>query len=335
MLNIRRKLNKVLLPGVISLMMPGLGTVALNGQTPAEDPTPRTITNDNYRIGPGDLLDIIVVRNDVLSRTGVRVSNTGTIQIPMADADIPAACLTERQLADAIKERYKKYIIDPFVNVAIREYNSNPVAVIGAVNSPGRFQLQRTVRFAELLTFVNGTSTNAGATAEIIRDTSRPHCRDNSLVMSASGGEDIVTVSLQDAFKGVDHANPVIMAGDIVKIAAADQTIAYIQGYVRNSMAIPLKEPVTMTQAMAMAGGVAQGAQLEKVLIRRQIRGSVNREQILVNAKEIRQGKRDDVLLQANDIVEVPGPTGVKMFFQTLYQTVVPTVAQLPTRVIY
>jgi polysaccharide export outer membrane protein len=125
--------------------------------------------NENYRIGPGDVLDVIVSKNETLSRSGLRVSNQGTIQLAMFDHDVPAACLTERQLADSIKERYRKYLVDPYVNVSVREYNSSPVAIIGAVNSPGRFQLQRQIRLVELLTFVNGPSANAGKTVEIMR----------------------------------------------------------------------------------------------------------------------------------------------------------------------
>lgn len=332
MCDMKKKLNDGLALILLAMISFGFGGIIIvNGQTPTEDPPAKTITNDNYKIGPGDLLDIVVVRNDQLSRTGVRVSNTGTIQIPMNDTDIPAACLTERQLADAIKDKYKKYILDPYVNVSVREFNSNPVAVIGAVNSPGRFQLQRTIRLAELLAFVNGTSSNAGVTAEIIRDTGRPYCQESTLVVPSGGGEDLISVSLLHAFKGGDKANPVIMAGDIVRVAAADQINAYIQGNVRNSMAISLKDPVTLTQAVAMAGGTTQGAQLEKVIIRRQMPGSVNRDPILVNVKEINQKKRDDVLLQSNDIVEIPGPTGITKFFQ---QTFLPIVTQLPMRVI-
>ena len=334
MRDMKKKLNNGISLILLAIISIGFGKTIVNGQTTPDEPPAKTITNDNYRIGPGDLLDVIVVRNDQLSRAGVRVSNTGTIQMPMTDTDMPAACLTERQLADAIKDKYKKYLIDPYVNVSVREFNSNPVAVIGAVNSPGRFQLQRTIRLVELLTFVNGTSSNAGSTAEIIRDAGRPYCQDTKLVMPSAGGEDLLSVSLVDAFKSGDKANPVIMAGDIVKISAADQTNAYIQGYVKTSMAISLKGPVTLTQAMAMAGGLAQGAQLDKVVIRRQIPGSVNRDPILVNVKDINQRKRDDVLLQSNDIIEVPGPTGAAKLFQSIYQTIVPMVTQLPMRVI-
>ena len=293
----------------------------------------RSIDSGNYQIGPGDVLDVFVSKNETLTRTGLRVTNTGTIQLPMLDYDIPAACMTERQLADAIKDQYKKYLVNPYVNVAVREFNSSSVAVIGAVNSPGRFQLKRQIRLVELLTFVNGPSGNAGRTAEIIRDPNRPHCEEQKLVAPSDNSEELLSVNLSDAFKKGDQSNPVVIAGDIVRISAADQMTAYIQGYVKSSMAVDLKDPVTLTQALAMAGGPVAGAQLEKISIRRQIAGSVNRDEMIVNIKEIKQRKRDDLLLQANDIVEVPGPSGTKMLIQGIYRSIIPMVTRLPVTV--
>ena len=308
---------------------------SLFGQTTTEERSPQSIVNENYRVGPGDIVDVVVSKNDTLSRNGLRVSNKGTIQLPMLDSDVAAACLTERQLADSIKEKYRKYLVNPYVNVTVREFNSNPVAVIGAVNSPGRFQLQRPVRIAELLTFVNGPSTNAGRTIEIMRNSSRPYCEESMFVVPENGGEELLTLTMADAFKGGETANPMVRAGDIIRVAEAGQMNAYIQGNVKNGATINLKDPVSLSQAIAMAGGLTSGAQMEKIRIRRQISGSINREEIFVNLKEINKGVRDDVLLQANDIVEVPGPTGAKKVFQDLIRSFVPMVTQLPTRVIY
>jgi polysaccharide export outer membrane protein len=308
--------------------------VMASGQISNEDLLPQPNDNGNYQIGPGDVLDVIVSKNETLSRAGLRVSNVGTIQLPMLDYDIPAACLTERQLADAVKEQYKKYLVNPYVNVAVREFNSSPVAVIGAVNSPGRFQLKRQIRLVELLTFVNGPSANAGRTVEIIRDVSRLHCAEQKLVAPSDSGEGLLSVDLSDAFKKGDQSNPEILAGDIIRVSAADKLTAYIQGYVKSSMAIDLKDPVSLTQALAMAGGPAAGAQLEKVSIRRQMPGSLNRDEITVNLKEINQRKRDDLLIQANDIIEIPGPSGSKKLIQGIYRSIIPMVTRLPVTVI-
>ncbi len=309
-------------------------TVSLCWTVASGQSTDAAAWNGNYKIGPGDVIDVIVSKNEILSRSGLRVSNLGTVQLAMMDTEMQAACLTEKQLADRVKEEYRKYMVEPFVNVAVKEFNSSPVAVIGAVNSPGRFQMQRSIQLAELLTYVNGVSDKAGRTVEILRDSGRPRCDGPRLFIPEAGEDELISVDIVSAFRGDGSANPVILPGDIVRVSDNSQLTAYIQGNVAASIAIVLREPVTITQAIAMAGGPSSGAQLDKVTIRRQIPGTVNREEMLTNVKEIIQGKRDDILIQPYDIIEVPGPKGAKKFFGELYKTLVPSLVQLPLRTI-
>ncbi|MGH9768088.1 MAG: polysaccharide biosynthesis/export family protein, partial [Blastocatellia bacterium] len=116
----------------------------------------------SYRIGPGDELDVRVFGRAELSRV-IRVDNYGKIRLPFLN-EMKAACYSEAQLAGIIAEGYKKYLRDPQVDVLVKEYRSQPVAVIGAVSQPGRFQLQRRVRLLELITFAGGTQIRAGST---------------------------------------------------------------------------------------------------------------------------------------------------------------------------
>jgi polysaccharide export outer membrane protein len=291
-------------------------------------------TLENYRIGPGDVIDIVVSQNETLSRNGVRVNQKGTIQIAMVDHDVTAACLTERELADLIRDKYKKYLVNPFVNVAVREFNSTPVALIGAVNTPGRFQLQRPTRLLELLTFVNGPSQNAGRTVEIIRSGNRAYCDGSNFIIPLTVEDELISLNLDDILKGSDQSNPLINAGDIVRVAAAEQVNAYIMGNVRSAAAINLKDPVSLSQAVAMAGGLVGGADAERIKLRRQVPNSINREELIVNLKAINQGKADDILLVPNDIIDVPGPSGSRKILQTILRTIIPTVTQLPMTVI-
>jgi polysaccharide export outer membrane protein len=301
------------------------------GQDSDPTATPANIIiTDNYTIGAGDVIDVVVNKNDALTRTGVRVSERGTIQLPMFDEDVPAACMTERELADQIKEKYKKYLIEPYINVAVREFISNPVSLIGAVQSPGRFQVQRPTRLLELITLVNGPSAAAGNTIEIIRTLNRPYCSDGKLIPRSEISEEIVTLSLSDAMKGIESANPFVRGGDIIRVVEAEPMNAYLQGAVKASMTIDLKEPVTLSQAVAMAGGLAPGANAEKILIRRQIPDSINRSDLIVSLKAINQGKQDDILLEPNDIISVPGPSGFRKVLKRVTDTLIPSLIRIP-----
>ncbi len=283
-----------------------------------------------YRMGPGDVIDVTVTQNATLSRSGIRINNLGRIQLPMIDEELPAACSTERELSDLVKEKYKKFLLNPSVIVSLKEFNSSPVAVIGAVSSPGRFQLQRPTRLLELLTMVNGTSDKAGDNIELIRSRSLPFCDGSSLVIGEEAGDELVSINLSDTLKGIDGSNPFVRGGDIIRVGEYNQVRAYVTGSVRNPSALDLSEPITLSQAIAMAGGFASGAQSDKIVIRRQVAGSVNRTELVANLKEINQGKKDDVVLRPNDIIEVAGPGKLSTFFRTF----LPSVTQLPLRVI-
>src|SRR5262245_28076218 len=148
-------------------------------QNPAQDPSPPTSAgnpndDDSYRVGPGDVVEVRVFGRPELGREQ-RIGNLGTIRLPFLQ-DLLVACKTEAELAQLIGEKYKKYLRDPQVDGFVKQYNSQPVAVIGSVAKPGRFQLQRRVRLLELLTFSGGPVLSAGGVIHIIRGSSTDFC---------------------------------------------------------------------------------------------------------------------------------------------------------------
>ena len=303
-----------------------LGTAYICGQQGADL---NNLKNENYRIGPGDVIDIIVSKNETLSRAGVRVNNEGTIQLAMLDNDFPVACRTEKELAEQIEEKYKKYLLEPHVIVAVKEFNSTPVTLIGEVNTPTRFPLQRPMRLLEVLALGNGPTAKAGTVVQIIRDPNINTCQQKAATAEAS--VQLVNFKLAEILKGNERANPFLQAGDVVRVMEAEEVKkvqAYIIGNVKSPMTVDLKEPVTLTQAVAMAGGTSAGAQLDKVKITRQVPGSLDTTSVAVNLKEVNKTNKGDILLQPNDIVEIPGPK--KNIFTDILKTIAPAVMRFP-----
>src|ERR1041384_4945367 len=107
---------------------------------------PVSAQDDRYRIGAGDVLDIRIYNRPQLSREAVRVEGSGMIRMPLIETEIQAACLTEGELSKEISTRYAKFYKNLQVDVFIKEYHSRQVAIIGAVNDQGRFELQRRIR---------------------------------------------------------------------------------------------------------------------------------------------------------------------------------------------
>lgn len=297
-------------------------------QTPS--PTQSAVqTDENYRIGPGDVLEIRIFNRPQLSRDAVRVEGAGVIRMPLIDGEIMAACKTEGELAKEIATRYLKFYKNPQVDVFIKEYHAREVALIGAVTEQGRYQLSRRMRLLELLTYAKGPSDKAGETVNIVRGSKPDICEDNS--HSADDASGFISLRLNDTLRGEEKANPYVQAGDIVTIPEAAQV--YVVGNVYTPKPLPMKDPITVSRAIAMAGGPLRDSKLDRVRIVRQQPGSTARSEIYVNLKAIARKQSEDVMLQANDIVEVQESTG-KSIIRSLLGAVAPSVSQLPVRVI-
>jgi polysaccharide export outer membrane protein len=307
-------------------------------RTSVTDPTSSTTTlaDERYRIGPGDVLDIRVYNRPQLSREAIRVDGRGMIRMPLIEGEIQAACRTESELAKELATRYLEYLRNPHVDVFVKEYQSQPVAVIGAVNTPGRFQLQRRVRLLELLSFSGGHTERAGRNIHVVHGATAPSVCESPASDNDIGDVDIVATGLaayklSDTLRGDASSNPYIRPGDIVTLPEAEQI--YVVGNVLKPSAIPLKEPITVSRAIAMVGGTLPATKSDRVRIVRQIPGSATKTEIFVDLKAIDKRQAEDLALQANDIVDVP-TSGGKKFLHTLVGTIAPTVGRLPVSVI-
>ena len=292
--------------------------VPVCGQKPADD---------RYRIGPGDVLDIRIYNRPQLSRDGVRVEGNGMVRMPLIEGDIKAACLTEGELAKEISTRYAKFYKNLQVDVFIKEYQSQQVAVIGAVNDQSRFKLQRRVRLLELLTYAKGPSTRAGQTINIVHSSTTSPCKEND----ESDSSVFTSYKLSDVLQGDPKSNPYLEAGDIVTIPEADQI--YVVGNVISPVTIPLREPITLTRAIAIAGGLKQDTRKDKIRVLRQEPGTTVRKELTVDLSAIEKKSSEDLALLPNDIIDVPTSAG-KSFLRGLFQGFVPSVGQLPVRVV-
>jgi polysaccharide export outer membrane protein len=299
-------------------------------QTPAAVAVASSQPDDRYRIGPGDVLDIRIFNRPNLSRDAVRVEGNGMIRMPLIENEIQAACKTEGELAAEISRGYIKYYKNPQVDVFIKEYHSKQVAVIGAVNEQSRFELQRRIRLLELLSYAKGPSTKAGQTINIVHAPPAIACQAPNTAAEESGAA-FVSYKLSETMQGQPTANPFIEPGDIITLPEADQI--YVVGNVFTPITIPLKEPITLSRAVAMAGGVKQDSKKDKVRIVRQEPGSATRKEILVDLQAIEKKRADDVALLPNDIIDVP-LSGGKSFLRSLLSTVAPSISSLPVRVI-
>ena len=136
---------------------------------------------------------------------------------------------------------------------------------------------------------------------------------------------------LSETLKGEARANPYIEAGDIIAVPEADQV--YVVGNVYTPLTIPLNEPITLSRAIAMAGGLKQDSRKDKIRIVRQESGSSAKKEMLVDLSAIEKKRAEDVALLPNDIIDVPSSSG-KVLLRSILGSAGQSITQLPIRVI-
>jgi len=130
----------------------------------------RALPPRDYVIGSGDLLAIQVFDVQELSRE-VRVSQTGTIGIPLVPVRLHVAGLTEIQAQRKIAEVLESngLVSHPDVSVTVKDRKSKPITIVGAVAHSMVYQADRQVTLIEVLAEAGGISNDAGDTVIITR----------------------------------------------------------------------------------------------------------------------------------------------------------------------
>jgi len=107
-----------------------------------------------YRIGPEDILQISVWKNDTLTRS-VPVRPDGKISLPLLN-DVQAAGLTALELREVLTRKLAEYMPSPEVSVIVSDIRSFKVSVLGEIGRPGRYELKSWTTVLDLLALAGG-----------------------------------------------------------------------------------------------------------------------------------------------------------------------------------
>jgi polysaccharide biosynthesis/export protein len=113
-----------------------------------------TAAEDRYHIGPGDVLEISVWKDEGLSREVV-VPPDGVISFPLA-GDIDVTHMTVTELRETVKKKLSEYVPDATVTVMLLQINSLRAYVIGKVNKPGEFPIFMDTHVMKILSMAGG-----------------------------------------------------------------------------------------------------------------------------------------------------------------------------------
>ena len=206
-----------------------------------------------YKIGAGDILDIIVWDHPELTspaggarspqESGMRVQADGTFFYPYV-GQIMAKGRTPASVREDLTARLANFIPDPQIEVRVVGYKSQTVSITGQVGSARRQPLTDTpLTLLDAIDAAGGLSTDADPRKIILRRGGRSH-----------------TVDMQ-AFleQGVSENNPILRDGDIVNVPRLEPQEAYLLGQILTPSTVDLtRENVTLTQALTRVGGLRE-----------------------------------------------------------------------------
>lgn len=263
---------------------------------------------EEYRIGAEDLLEITVFESGELNRT-LRVSARGEINLPLV-GPVHAAGLTPQALESVIEELLRRtYLQDPHVGVFVRDMQSHPVSVFGAVRKPGVYQIRGEKTIVEVLALAEGLADDAGDTVLVERG--------GGMKTGAPG--ETVEVNLKTLLTSGDaRANVRVRPGDIVKVTRAG--IVYVVGEVRKPGGFLLRtnENISVLQALALAEGLTRTSSKNQARIIRTNPDTGERQELPIRLGEMLAGRAPDPLLLARDIVFVPNSAAKSVLFRSL-----------------
>ncbi|MEZ4601732.1 MAG: polysaccharide biosynthesis/export family protein [Syntrophotaleaceae bacterium] len=121
---------------------------------PAPSPSAENAAPGDYLLGPGDVVDVSVWKDEALSRTVV-ISPDGMISLPLV-GEVKAAGQRLHELKTDLESRLSPYVPDPVISLDVKQANSMQIYIIGKVNSPGRFLITSNINVLQALAMAGG-----------------------------------------------------------------------------------------------------------------------------------------------------------------------------------
>ncbi len=256
----------VLAAGLFAALV--LGVPGASAQTGAAT----AATALEYRIGAGDVLRVTVYQNQDLSLE-TRVTEAGTISFPllgMVQVGGLTVTAAERLITDGL--RRGNFVRQPQVNVVVMQVRGNQVSVLGLVNRPGRFPLEKAdLRLSDLIAMAGGVA--QGGSDVIVLNGER------------EGKPWRAEIDLPSLFAaGGRSRDPVMQDGDTIWVDR--QPIVYIYGEVQRPGPMRLERGMTLMQALATGGGLTpRGTEKGIRVHRRQGDGRVQAYQVTMDER--------------------------------------------------
>lgn len=252
------------------------------------------LTEDEYRLGRGDVVVLEAPQLEELNGTKVRIGGRGMVMLPLL-GEVELGGKTMSEAERYLLERLREYVYTPQLSLFIEEYRSQEISVTGAVNNPGIFAIQRPRTLFELLSMAGGLNENAGFTINVRTrmpdpDTGQPSMQ--SLV-----------IDLRKIVNDPRAQELVLGGGDMVYVPEAG--VVFVEGAVEKPGSYPIRGDMNVLKSIAMAGGTKWEATEQDIRLIRYTDNGDRPEVIQVDLAAVRNNEASDISVRDGDIIAV------------------------------
>jgi len=262
--------------------------VAMNSTTPTS--TSSAIVSENgqaltkiYRVGPGDVLDVILGTTPSTDSIGITITTSGLLVHPSLTEPLPVAGLTVEEITARLQKALEQRpsTANAKVSIGIRDYVSHTILVSGLVKDPGTKILRR-----------------EGIPLSVVVADAQPLPDAGRVTILRNESNESFTVDLGETAQMSMLVHP----GDVITLQATPTQFFYVAGDVKAPGEKPFRQGLTLTQAIITAGGPT-GKAKEARLSRDDGRGFLKVTRY--NLNEIDSGKQPDPLIQPGDRITI------------------------------
>lgn len=278
---------------------------------PPLDPTLLQPARTEYRLGPGDVLDIEIV-GEITSRTRTVVGPDGKVYFHILPG-LDVWGLTMAQARQGLAREMRRYVReDPPLSLTLVSAQSQRVWVLGRLNKPGIYPLSGPMTLIEAISAAGGpapasaVATRGGGTMSMASPSGASEdAADLGRAFVIRDGRHL-RINFERLLRDGDLSqNIYLQPDDFVYLPSATRGSVHVLGAVNNPRAVEYTGRMTLAQAVAQAGGThVREAHTSHVHL---VRGSLAEPKVaVIDLTKIVKGTEHDILLEPNDIVYVP-----------------------------
>ena len=241
----------------------------------------------DYIVGPGDSLQIDLW-GTVQARYQVEVDRNGEISIPKVGV-VKVWGLNYAQAKDVINKAIARYFKGYELNVTLGKLRTIQVFVVGEVENPGVYTVSSLATVINALSAAGGPSKNGSLRS----------------IKLLKGGKVSQEIDLYDIFLSGDRSKDIrLESGDTIFVPVIGRVVA-VAGEIKRTGIYELKEKTTLSQVLAMAGGITAAGYTGRVQVER-IEGNNTRVILDYEPKEGKPAENlNSVLIEDRDMVKV------------------------------